>query len=375
MNFLRNTSVSIIQPSSCPTFPDHTSLRQLITAQVKECALAITSSEGEFKRLLTPKCLLECVSKASNLEAPVEIQDGDGDHVSYNSSLHDVLECFVQSGRQYLAVIDGVKFLGVISAQQFIESTIGLFSRFYTELEGARKEISNLDTYVSYVAHDMRGPLSVIISVTTLLEKFAKQSTQEEYYIRLIRDVSSRTIRYADTLLEFNKYRSTGFKLAYRQTTISEFLKRIAEENEASVKFRGLSLIIECGRDGEISIDADVLSHALQNLVDNACKYSKKNSTVSMYAELQDSGNHTQTLVLRVHDEGCGFSAEHARKVFEPYVRIPNAQGIGGAGLGLCIVKTFVDLHRGQIDVQSAENEGTTFILRIPAQSPPAPKH
>jgi len=105
-----------------------------------------------------------------------------------------------------------------------------------------------------------------------------------------------------------------------------------------------------------------MLRRALTNLFSNAIKYSPAGKSVILSLNLDKANN----IIITVKDAGRGIPQEDHERLFEPFHRATNVDGIAGTGLGLAIVKQAVDLHNGTITFETALNEGTTFIIRMP---------
>jgi signal transduction histidine kinase len=109
-----------------------------------------------------------------------------------------------------------------------------------------------------------------------------------------------------------------------------------------------------------VCLDEGFLNHILSNLLSNAIKYSPENSSI-----LFDTSIENTTTTLRVKDSGIGISPEDQKHLFERFFRASNTGSIKGTGLGLHIVKRYVELLGGTINVKSAINEGTEFTVKI----------
>ena len=126
---------------------------------------------------------------------------------------------------------------------------------------------------------------------------------------------------------------------------------------------KGVTLELDCPEDVSASINASLLEQAVMNLVDNAVKYSESGSSVHVSARLEDD-----RWAIRVQDSGCGIETQHLSRLFERFYRVDKARSrnLGGTGLGLAIVKHIAQAHGGQVDVESAPGEGSTFTIYLP---------
>jgi signal transduction histidine kinase len=125
-------------------------------------------------------------------------------------------------------------------------------------------------------------------------------------------------------------------------------------------------LYIKGDHDLHINCDAALLEIALSNLIDNAIKYSPKDSPINITVGF-DAGD----AVVRIQDHGVGMSTEDIKRIFEKFFRSTKTDNVQGVGLGLFIVNRIIELHGGSIKVESELGVGTTFIVSLPAISTP----
>ena len=125
---------------------------------------------------------------------------------------------------------------------------------------------------------------------------------------------------------------------------------------------KNIRLELRCPDRLTAEINPDLLEQAAVNLLDNAIKYSQRESKIILSAS-QD----TDEVVICVQDFGCGISREHHSRLFERFYRVDKARSckLGGTGLGLAIVKHIVNAHHGTISVDSRQGQGSTFSIRL----------
>lgn len=112
-------------------------------------------------------------------------------------------------------------------------------------------------------------------------------------------------------------------------------------------------------------MDEKLLWHILQNLLNNALKYSPQGGKIYVDIIAQE-----KTVTFRIQDQGIGISQESQKHLFEPFYRADNVENIAGTGLGLSIVRKCVEAYQGQIFVDSQLGKGTTFTVILPRQQP-----
>lgn len=227
------------------------------------------------------------------------------------------------------------------------------------------EELNKLKTnLLSTVSHELRTPLATIKGYSTMLVDYDRRLEPEEKleYLRSIDKATDRLTELIDHLLDMSRLEAGLLKLAKKPTRLS----RLIQEAVAEGKFRALkhSIIAHLPRRlPKINIDGKRIRQVLDNLIDNATKYSEAGTEVVVSAK--QTG---QEVLVSVADQGIGISAEEQKKIFERFYRIEQRLNpeIGGAGLGLAICKGLVEAHRGRIWVESEVEKGSTFFFTLP---------
>jgi two-component system, OmpR family, heavy metal sensor histidine kinase CusS len=133
---------------------------------------------------------------------------------------------------------------------------------------------------------------------------------------------------------------------------IAAFYRTLAEDRHVA---------IHCSSEGEIYADPVLFERAVSNLVDNAMRFTPDGGEIKISTMIRDG--HSK---IAVSDNGCGIAAEHLPRVFDRFYRADPSRSAGGAGLGLALVKSIVDLHGGSAEIESEVNRGTTVTLKFP---------
>jgi signal transduction histidine kinase len=196
-----------------------------------------------------------------------------------------------------------------------------------------------------------------------LLKRYGDNLTTErrDTQLKRIERASNQIKRMLDDILVISKAESGKFTPHLHEVNLIEFCNEIVDE------FRGISqnthTITLCtrGEDFETKIDPNLLNHVFTNLLSNAIKYSPKGGEVVF-----ELIHNEKYYIFNVIDEGIGISKEDQQNLFEAFHRGVNVGDISGTGLGLSIAKQFVELHNGEIDVESEIKHGTKFIVKIP---------
>ncbi|WP_119072792.1 hybrid sensor histidine kinase/response regulator [Aggregatilinea lenta] len=224
--------------------------------------------------------------------------------------------------------------------------------------------------FVSIVSHEFRTPLAVIQTATDLVERYSDRlsdADKKEEFSR-IRSSIRTMVELLEDVLMISRADAGGLHFApepihlatFCDSLLREFRRTLGSKHELVGTYTGLA--------EPVNVDTKLLRHVLSNLLSNAIKYSPQGGPVRLSAAR--TGNQ---LVLRVEDEGIGIPQADQERLFETFHRASNVGSISGTGLGLTIVKQFVDLHRGSITFESDENQGTTFVITLPLYYEPDP--
>ena len=226
------------------------------------------------------------------------------------------------------------------------------------------KELSQLKTnFVTLVSHEFRTPLGVIMSAADILQSYFERLSPERRSIHLqdIHDASRRMGELMDEVLLLARVDSGRMECRPMAMDLGAFCKRLAEEVRSSMD-SACEIAIKAGSlPAETFGDESLLRHIFINLLSNAVKYSAKNGTVEFHVERKG-----KTTVFTVRDRGIGIPKADLDHLFETFRRGANVGERPGTGLGLVIVKRCVQLHGGDIEVQSEEGAGTTVTVTLP---------
>ncbi|MBD2465673.1 CHASE3 domain-containing protein [Oscillatoria sp. FACHB-1407] len=226
------------------------------------------------------------------------------------------------------------------------------------------KELSELKSnFISMVSHDIRTPLTIILTSIELLQNYIHKTTEEqrERYFQRIRAAIKRIQEFLSDVLLVSKADSGALKYEPAPLDLSEFCSDLTEEVQLSTgNSHQIVFSNQCAYQ-TVQADPKLLHHILINLLSNAVKYSPEKGKVYFDLECTE-----QQIQFRIRDEGIGIPEEDLPQLFSVFHRASNVGQIAGTGLGLSIVKNCVELHSGEIAVSSKVNQGTTFTVTLP---------
>jgi len=221
--------------------------------------------------------------------------------------------------------------------------------------------------FVAGVSHELRTPIAVICSTAeNLADGVITANEQVRRYGQYILREGWRLNTLVEQTMEFAGIGSGVRRFRMEPLDLGNLAGEALEAFRAQIVEKKLNIEMCVPPGALVNGDADALSCAIGNLISNAVKYSRPGGQIRVATEA-DARNHN--VVLHVADQGMGIEASEVRHLFEPFFRGSNAvrAQIRGAGIGLSLVKSIVDAHRGTISVKSKIDQGTIFTLVLPA--------
>ncbi len=232
------------------------------------------------------------------------------------------------------------------------------------QLEAVRQD------FVANVSHELRTPLSLIKSAAeTLLDGGKSNPAVTDRFLDIIDKNANRLTLLIDDLLLLAKLDSGRLELHLQPVGLHDAVAEAIDDAALIARARDVSLRNEVPPELAAQADPDRLRQVLANLIDNAIKYGRVHGAVVIRARSIDS----RTVEVAVRDDGPGIPPEAKARIFERFYRVDKARAReqGGTGLGLAIVKNVIEAHGGDVRVESATGEGTTFFFALRA-APPA---
>jgi|GEM_PF-684075 len=216
--------------------------------------------------------------------------------------------------------------------------------------------------FLSMVCHQFRTPLNIVSFSNSLLKEEVDKRTQKKIQPLLdhIQKATEQLSLMLDDILFFSKAEAAKLNFEPKQLELVEFCKDLIAQMQMTINQNPINFI---SQDNSLTayIDKKLLEPILKNLLDNAIKYSPSNLAINLEVSCQN-----EKLIFQVKDQGIGISIVDQQRIFEPFYRGSNIDHIPGTGLGLSILKTLVDLHHGQVSVESEVDVGTKFTVMLP---------
>ncbi|MFN8418168.1 MAG: hybrid sensor histidine kinase/response regulator [Anaerolineae bacterium] len=237
------------------------------------------------------------------------------------------------------------------------------------ELSEANKQLRLLsaqkDKFMGMVVHDLRGPLGNLQMCARLIKEPDVESEEKEVFLDVIDNTTKKMLTLINDLLDINAIESGRLVLEPDTVDISAFVQHVCQLNVQLGARKNIALATEIDPGvGSARFDPKRVEQVLDNLIGNAFKFSHPGTTVTLRVRRE-----SETLLLSVADQGQGIKPEDLPKLFGAFQKT-STQPTGdeaSSGLGLSICKRIVDLHGGQIVVDSIYGTGTTFTVHLPA--------
>jgi PAS domain S-box-containing protein len=227
-----------------------------------------------------------------------------------------------------------------------------------------QQELNTLKShFVSMVSHEFRTPMTTIRTSTELLQHYYQQATPEkrQEYFNRIESAIGKMLTLMDNILLLGKAEAGGLRYEPAPMDLRQFCQDLIStlQLNASNHHR---LVFTCETTTtQVVMDEVLLHHIFSNLLSNAIKYSPDGGTVELRLFQQD-----QYAIFQVKDTGIGIPPADQAHLFETFHRARNVGSIQGTGLGLAIVKNCIELHHGQITLESRVGTGTIFTVKLP---------
>lgn len=252
-------------------------------------------------------------------------------------------------------------------ALQNLEKSNSSLREIEKELKNAlskERELGELKSrFVTMASHEFRTPLTTILSSVFLLENSKEEDRERirNVHFGRIKSAAKNQAAILDDFLSLSKLEEGFVKPSYRLTVIETLTHEVIEEINTLKKAGQKIIYLHSGNTEAQVIDRQFLRNIVINILSNAIKFSPQDCRIDLMTKVD-----ANQLTITVADRGIGIPLEEQQHIFTRFFRAGNAQNIDGTGLGLNIVKKYVDLMRGNIVFESGVNEGTTIIINIP---------
>lgn len=255
-------------------------------------------------------------------------------------------------------------------ARDFINKKNILESKMELEVTNQKlKEYEKLRTaFFANISHELRTPINVIYSAQQMMEFTLNQNELKEdeinKYLIMAKQNSHRLIRLIENLIDITKIDSENFQVDFVNLDIIKLVEDITIAVARFVEDKGLTFTFDtCVEEKIISCDPKLIERIVLNLLSNSVKFTEDGRDILVYIYLEDN-----KVCISVKDNGIGIPDEMKELIFDRFIQVDKSisKRREGSGIGLALVKSLVEMHRGSITLNSNLGEGSEFIIKLP---------
>ena len=256
-----------------------------------------------------------------------------------------------------------VKILRDLTDRKQSEDAIKKYVRQLEELNTHKESV------LAILSHDLRSPLSAIIGTAKYLkENFHKMKPDVvQEMLDLLYKSSTDELDMLDYLVEWARIKYASEAFSPTEIKLTEYIGKVFETLNETASINTINLHHEIEENTTVFADGKMLISIIQNIVSNAIKHIEKGGTITISAKSKDD-----KIIVQVKDTGIGMSKEIMEKLFTPQMKIlsETRKKNKGAGIGLLLVKGFLEKNGGEIWVESIEGQGSSFYFTLPIHKP-----
>ncbi|WP_077357817.1 two-component system histidine kinase PnpS [Virgibacillus halodenitrificans] len=260
-------------------------------------------------------------------------------------------------------------YLEIVGAPIFNERNMlkGAVLVIYDITEMKKLELMRKD-FVANVSHELKTPITSIKGFAeTLMETPLTDGDTHNEFLSIIYNESHRLQLLIEDLLILSKLEKEDFKLDLEEIDAEQLMEDISPLIKHQAQEKGIHLALNIQEVNTFEADKERVKQVIINLLDNAFNYTPKGGNVSL-----SIGSKEEQFYIQVKDTGIGIEQEALPRIFERFYRVDKARSrnTGGTGLGLAIVKHIVEVHHGDIKIESEQDTGTTITVFLPQDNP-----
>ncbi len=234
-------------------------------------------------------------------------------------------------------------------------------------------ELEDLNTHkesvLAILSHDLRSPLSAIIGTAKYLKNNFKQMKPEavQEMLDLLYKSTTDELDMLDYLVEWARIKYASDVFSPTQIILTEYINKVFETLKETATINTINLHHTIEENTSVFADGKMLISIIQNIVSNAIKHTEKGGSINISAKTMED-----KIIVQVKDTGIGMSQEIIEKLFTPQMKTlsETRKKNKGAGIGLLLVKGFLEKNGGEIWVESTEGEGSSFYFTLPIEKP-----
>jgi len=257
----------------------------------------------------------------------------------------------------WIPLLSSLLFLGIIIYCFIYAIRVIIYQKKVSEIK---------NDFINNMTHEFKTPISTVSLAIEALQDpdIGHQESFRNRYLGIIKDENKRLGVQVEQVLQAAALDKKDFKLKFEKVNISHLIDSACVHFGLIVENRGGSIEV-ISTVGQLEIEADVfhLTHIVNNLLDNANKYSPKSPQINVHIDEREDKVH-----VAFRDKGIGMNKDAVKRIFDKFYRVPtgNVHDVKGFGLGLSYVKAMVEAHKGTVLVDSESGKGSTFTIILP---------
>lgn len=225
------------------------------------------------------------------------------------------------------------------------------------------KQVDNLkQNFISLMSHDLKTPVAKIAGIADLLKIKFNNTPEQEELIDNVMNSTKELNNFINSILDLTKIESQNLTLKREPKDVNKIIEGIIEKLHFEANSKQMKIESDLSPLYPIQLDTVLMNRVISNLIENAIKYAGKDKTVFI-----KTWDDSDWVYIEIKDNGVGIGAEDLAHIFDKFYRVKNdsTHAIKGSGLGLYLVKYFIELHNGVISASSTPGEGTSFIIKL----------
>jgi signal transduction histidine kinase len=225
------------------------------------------------------------------------------------------------------------------------------------------KQVDNLkQNFISLMSHDLKTPVAKIAGIADILKIKYNNTPDQTELIDNIMNSTKELNNFINSILDLTKIESQNLTIKRESRDINKIVEGIIEKLEFEADAKKIAIESDLSPLYPIQVDTVLMNRVISNLIENAIKYAGKEKTVWV-----KTWDDPEWVYLEIKDNGVGIGAEDLAHIFDKFYRVKNdsTHAIKGSGLGLYLVKYFIELHNGVISATSELGQGTTFTIKL----------
>lgn len=310
--------------------------------------------EDDISKVINCMRDMNSVNGIRGLEVRFKCKNGEFRWIECNCKYIDEKEVYIMTARD------------ITEAKLIREEKIAYEKAI--ELENIKSE------FFSNISHEFKTPLNIILATMQVINKnienkniTANEDVTLEKYMYSIRQNCYRLLRLVNNIIDISKIDYGYYNIQLGNYNIVSVVEDITMSVLEYVNNKGIELVFDTEIEEKIiACDPDKIERIILNLLSNAIKYTKKDGMI--FVSIKEENND---IYISISDNGIGIPKEKVDKIFERYAQVDNklTRKNNGSGIGLSLVKSLVEMHDGDIKVESSINKGSTFIIRLPVKT------